>query len=102
MKLLRLYLILMTVVWASMLIAVVLPAFARGMLGWTEARTAAQRLLVGAVWTLPGTLGSAVIVSWLCFWRRWQRWAFYSSLLPVVNVLVAGVAWWWEAGVQSR
>ncbi|MCS7031619.1 MAG: hypothetical protein NZL92_08830 [Gloeomargarita sp. SKYG116] len=101
MNVLRLYLSVMTVMWVGMFLAVVLPAFSRGVLGLAEARTVAQQLVAGAVLTLPGMLGLAVVSSWLCFWRRWQRGAIYCSLLPVVNVLVATVAWWWEAGLRA-
>ncbi|MEN9217123.1 MAG: hypothetical protein Q6K90_07355 [Gloeomargarita sp. HHBFW_bins_162] len=96
MTMLQLYLALMTVVWLVVLLAVVLPALTTGTLGITEAKTTAGQLLAGAVLTLPGSLGLAIGLSWGCFWRRWERWAFYCSLLPVLNVLVAGIAWLWE------
>ena len=55
----------MTVVWLGVLLA----------LG--EAGTAAAQLLL--------------TLSWWRYRRRRERWAFYCSLLPVLNVLVAGL-----------
>ncbi|MEN9233294.1 MAG: hypothetical protein Q6J44_07220 [Gloeomargarita sp. DG02_4_bins_56] len=86
----------MTVVWLGVLLAVVVPAWAKGsLLAIGEAGTPAAQLLAAAVLTLPATLVAAMILSWWCYGRRWERWAFYCSLLPVLNVLVAGLAWVW-------
>ncbi|WP_071453763.1 hypothetical protein [Gloeomargarita lithophora] len=78
MQVLRLYLTLMTVVWLGVLLAVVFLEFLDGF--------------------GDGNFWVAIVLSWGCFWRRWERWAFYGSLLPVLNVLIAGVAW----DVQTR
>ncbi len=100
MRVLGFYLLAMTVVWLGVLLAVVIPALTTGALGITEAGTRAGQLFAGAVWSLPATLSLAIVLSWWCFGRRWERWAFYCSLLPVLNVLAAGVAWVWD--VQTR
>jgi hypothetical protein len=97
---LRLYVTVMTVVWLGLLVGVVLPGLRQGTLGLAEGTTLAERLWAGAVLTLPASLVLAVVLSWWCLGRRWERWAFYCSLLPVLNVVVAGVAWLW-AGVQA-
>ncbi|WP_448380828.1 hypothetical protein [Gloeomargarita sp.] len=92
---LRLYLLAMTVVWLGLLLGVVLPALRQGTVGLAEVTTLAERLWAGAVLTLPVSLTLAVVLSWWCWGRRWERWALYSSLLPGLNVLVAGGAWLW-------